>query len=277
MTRQLAFSSALLFAHAALAGPRGKPPAHPKEPPPEEAAPKEAPPPPPAPEPPPRPMPKPGDKRRIIAVLDVRVGEGVPPEVSQQFQRDLDQMVDPEHYWLAPRTRVHELMAQSTKWTDGCIVGPCISEVRTQTGADVALIAALTGTGTSFGSVITLVRTDNGAVLSQEAASCDVCTLNEALATAERASIKLLDALPAKLADSRSEQRSVIAPLQARITDLEHQREHHVAGYVLFALGLAAAGAGLAIYEAESQPSYSLGILGAGAGLVLGGVVVLTF
>jgi hypothetical protein len=221
-------------------------------------------------------VPKPGDKRRIIAVLDVRVGEGVPPEVSQQFQRDLDQMVDPEHYWLAPRSRVHELMAQSTKWTDGCTVGPCISEVRTQTGADVALIAALTGSGTSFGSVITIVRTDNGAVLSQEAARCDVCTLNEALATAERASIKLLDALPAKLPDAKEEQRAVAAPLEARIAKLEHS-DHHVAGYVLLALGLAAAGAGLAIYEAANQPSYSLGILGAGAGLALSGVVVLTF
>ena len=50
------------------------------------------------------------------------------------------------------------MMANSTKWTEGCVVGACLREVETQTGADLVLLAALTGAGTSFGYVVTLVR-----------------------------------------------------------------------------------------------------------------------
>jgi len=270
----------LFVASTALAGPTkhpgGKPPS--KDPPPADVTP----PAPPPPEPPPKPMPAPGDKRRIVAILDVRVGEGVPNEVSQQFQRDLDQMADPQHYFIAPRSRVHELMINSTKWTDGCVIGPCIMEMKAQAKADVALIAALSGSGTSFGSVITLVRTDNGHVLSQESARCDVCTLNEALATAERASIKLLDALPPQLPDEEAGHRAALvaatAPLEAKIATLEHGRHHGKVGATMLVVGLAALAAGIAIYDVESgKPSYAIGITGAGASLATAGVIVLTF
>jgi hypothetical protein len=261
VTRALALACALLVGGVAHADPRKSPP------PPAPAA---------------KPMPKPGDKRRIVAILDVRVGDGVPAEVSQQFQRDLDQMVDPEHYWLAPRARVHELMTNSTKWTDGCVIGPCIHEVHTQTSADVALVAALTGSGTSFGSVITIVRTDNGHVLSQESARCDVCTLNEALKAAERASVKLLEALPSKLPDEdaalRTELAAATQPLEARIATLERDHGHTTAGTTLLVVGLAAAGAGIAMYSMQSShQNVGAGLAGAGAGVALGGAVVLTF
>lgn len=228
----------------------------------------------------PQPPPKPGT-RRIVAILEVRVSEGVPAEVAQQFQRDLDKMIDPQHYWLATRARVHELLTNSTRWTDGCVIGPCLSEVHTQTGADVALVAALSGSGTSFGSVITIVRTDNGHVLSQEAARCDVCTLNEALAAAEKASIKLLDALPSHLPDEAAGHRAAVAdatqPLESRITDLEQRTNHGTAGTTLLVVGLAAATAGLVAYKMDNHASYGVGLAGAGAGVALGGVVVLTF
>ena len=271
---------ALLVASSALAGPTKRPGGKPKDSPPADVAPPPAPPPPP--EPPPKPMPKAGDKRRIVAILDVRAGEGVPNEVGQQFQRDLDQMADPQHYFIAPRSRVHELMINSTKWTDGCVIGPCIMEMKAQAKADVALIAALSGSGTSFGSVITLVRTDNGHVLSQESARCDVCTLNEALATAERASIKLLDALPQQLPDEEAGHRAAIVaattPLEGKIATLEQHRHHRTAGTTMIVVGLAALAAGIAIYDAESgKPGYAIGITGAGAAFATAGVIVLTF
>ena len=63
---------------------------------------------------------------------------------------------------------MHEMMANSTKWTEGCVVGSCLHEVKTQTGAELVLLAALTGSGTSFGYVVTLVRTDTGRMLAQD-------------------------------------------------------------------------------------------------------------
>jgi hypothetical protein len=223
---------------------------------------------------------QPGD-RRIIAVLDVHVGDGVPPEIAQQFQRELEQMVSSDRYWLAPRSRVHELMMNSTKWTEGCMFGPCIADVRAQTGADVALLAALSGSGTSFGSVITIVRTDNGHVLAQDTARCDVCTVNEAIATASRSSAMLLDAIPVKLPAPDAEQRSAIAaataPLTARVTSLEHARSHRRAAYTLCALGAVAIGTGLAIYDGSNKPPFALALAGGGAGLALSGLFALSF
>ena len=271
---------AVLASGVASAKNPGHKPAPKKDPP---APKKEEPPPPPPepPEPPPEPMPQPGDKRRVVAVLDVRVGDGVPPEIAAQFQKDLDAQMDPKHYWLASHNRVKELMANSTKWTDGCLSGPCLHEVKAQTNADIVLLASLTGSGTSFGSVITLVRTDNGRVLQQKVQRCDVCPLNEALSTATMTAVKLLNEIPEQLPDdlelTRDAVESTKRPLEKRIADLEEAQHHHGTGLTLLISGLAAVGAGIAIYETQNKSASGLGVAGAGAGLALGGVIVLTF
>jgi hypothetical protein len=252
---------------AAFAAPKSKKPA----------------PPPPAPvavtEPTPPPVPFPGanDKRRIVGILDVRI-DGAPPEVGAQFQKDLDAQIDSKHYFLAPRARIHEIMSNSTRWTEGCVVGPCLRELRSQTNAAIVLLASLTGTGTSFGWVITLVRTDSGNVLSQRAERCDVCTVDEALHNATRAAVDLLSAIPDTLPDESPKVAASIAraPLDdAQVATLHHHRK--VTGTALLISGLAIAAAGAALYYAESHASYGLATAGIGAGFVLGGVVTLAF
>jgi hypothetical protein len=260
-----------------LAGPAGhgpkKPPADTPPPPP--------PPPPPEPD---EPEPKPGDARRIIAILDVHVSEGVPAEISTQFQRDLVAAVDRKRFYLAPRMKVHEKLAMSTKWTEGCLVGPCVHEVKAQVAADILLLATLTGSGTSFGSVITLVRTDSGNVLAQRSKRCDVCTLSEALAAATDTGVQLLNAVPDQLPDEEAHAHAAIdaatAPLNVRIRDLEQHEEHghKTVGLALLVGALAVAGAGIALYEGQSShPDYALAMAGAGGGLALGSLVILTF
>jgi len=242
-----------------------------------------APPPePPAPPEPHKPLPPPGDPRRIVAILDVHVGEGVPADLAAQFQRDLDAQIDPAHYWLAPRSQVRDLMTNSTKWTDGCVVGKCLTEIKAQTGADVALIAAFTGSGTSFGSVITVLRTDTGAVIDQGMERCDVCTLQEALAAAEHAAVKLLDGLPAKLPDPGAAARLAISlakqPLVENLQAADRREHRHRAiGTGITVAGLAIAIGGAVLYAADHHSSYGVGIAGAGGGLALGGVAVLAF
>jgi len=288
VTRSLAIHLVLGVAIAVAASgvasaknPGKKPPAPKKDPKPVETPPPEPLPPPPPPEPAAEPQPKPGDKRRSIAVLEVKLGEGVPADVAQQFQHDLDKMVDPQHYFLAPRYAVHELMTNSTHWVDGCVLGPCIREVRTQTQADVALIASLTGSGTSFGSVITLVRTDSGRVLSQEIRRCDVCTISEAVKTATQTAIAQLSGIPEVLPDDTAVTRDAVdatrAPLEKKIEQLERDSHHGGTGLAMLIGGLAAIGAGIALYELENHASYGVTAAGLGAGLALGGVVVLTF
>lgn len=243
---------------------------------------KKQPPPPPTPvavtepAPPPVPFPDANDKRRIIGILDVRI-DGAPPEIGAQFQKDLDAQIDMKHYFLAPRARIHETMSNATRWTEGCVVGPCLRELRTQTHAAIALLASLTGSGTSFGWVITLVRTDSGNVLSQRAERCDVCTVDEALHNATRAAVDLLSAIPDTLPDEAPKVAAPVAITQddTQITALHHHRK--ATGVGLLVTGLAVAAAGTALYYAESHASYGLATAGIGAGFVLGGVVTLAF
>ncbi|MEO8844961.1 MAG: hypothetical protein ABI591_15205 [Kofleriaceae bacterium] len=226
-------------------------------------------------EPPAKPFPSGSDHRRIVGILDVRI-DGAPPEVGAQFQRDLEAQVDNAHYFLAPRVRMHDRMANSTKWTEGCVIGGCLREVKTQTGADVVLLAALTGSGTSFGWVVTLVGTNKGVVVGQESERCDVCTVSEALNAATLATIKLLDNIP----DVLDGEAKPIGPpptkaLEDSIATMRHTQK--VAGTSLVVAGLAVAAAGAAYYFARDRDKNGLAIAGVGGGALIGGVITLAF
>lgn len=255
-----------LHATAAPKKPAGKKPA--------KGARAKKPAPPPEPEPP---FPPPNDKRRIIAVLDVRV-DGAPPDVGAQFQRDLESQVDIEHFLLAPRSRMRKIMTNSTHWTEGCLVGPCLSDVKAQSNADVVLLAALSGAGTSFGWVVTLVRTDSGNVLSQKSERCDVCTVNEALSAAALATVDLLSTVPETLPDERPKITAAPLPdtarLNAAIARLEHRRQATGIGLTIAGVAIAAAGAVLYFVETP-HPTHGAVTAAGGLGLAVGGLVLL--
>ena len=222
------------------------------------------------------PLPAANDPRKIIGVLDVRV-DGAPAEVGAQFQKDLDAQIDPKHYFLAPRARMHEIMEGSTRWTEGCVVGPCLQELRSQTNAAIVMLATITGSGTSFGWVITLVRTDSGNVLSQRAERCDVCTVDEALRNATRAAVDLLSAIPQTLPDEHPKAAPAAVstePYEREIAALHHT--HTVVGLTLLVTGLAAAAASAAVYYGADHDT-GLGVAGAAAGLVVGSVIAFSF
>ena len=233
---------------------------------------------PPAAQPPAVQPPGPGDKRRIVGILDVRV-EGVPKEIRKQFQVELEKQLDSREYWLAPQARIKEMMANSTRWTEGCVVGLCLNEVKAQTGAELVLLASITGSGTSFGFVVTLMRTDTGRMLAQESSRCEVCTVNEALASATLAAVKLLTAVPDKLPDEAGEASTQfeLATGKLRTEQTATLKHYRTMGIALTLTGVIAAGAGATMYLAMDRPAYALGIAGTGAGLALGGVVALTF
>lgn len=222
--------------------------------------------------------PPPGDQRRIIGILDVRT-DGVPPEVAETFQHYLEEQLDTGHYWLASRSRVKERMSNSTHWAEGCLVGACVAEVKAQTGAELVVIAALSGSGTSYGYVVTLVRTDTGSVVAQESDRCDVCTVGEVVQTATIATIKLLSAVPDTLPDEGSDRanalRSVASPIRANLQRVERHAFH--TGLALTIGGVVVAAASAAAYFAGSKDNYLLGVMGAGGGLAASGVIVLSF
>lgn len=217
-------------------------------------------------------------RRRMVGILDVRV-DGVPDEIKAQFERDLEHQLDGKTYWLSSRAQMRERMKFSTKWTEGCLVGACLTEVKTQTAADLVLLAAFNGSGTSFGHVVTLVRTDTGRVVAQETGRCDVCTVKEAMAEATLATIRLLDAVPEVLPAPGEPQASPSdapagAPARAAETGGDQLRRR---GITLAVLGLAAVAGGVAAYYVRDEPDWAIGVAAAGGGLTLGGLVVLAF
>jgi hypothetical protein len=217
------------------------------------------------------------DGKRIVGILELKV-EGVPPEIAAQFESNLAEQVDLKHFWVAPQQRLHALMANSTHWTEGCLVGKCLREVKVQTGADLVLLAALTGSGTSFGYVVTLVRTDTGNVLDQKTDRCDVCTVNEALAAATAATVKLLNDVPDRLPDpaGAAAVRVATATHTGDAAVAHHHSHTRAVGATLAIVGLVVGGVGAAMY-ATNHSTPGTAMLAAGGGVAASGVLVLTF
>lgn len=227
----------------------------------------------------PRPSPIGNDRRRTVSLLEVRV-EGLSDDVKDNFRRQLEALIDTKRYWLADRDYMKAAMMRSTKWTDGCLVGRCLSAIRAQSGADLVLLAALTGAGTSFGYVVTLVRTDTGQVLDQESERCDVCTVNEVMSRATLAAVELLNNVPDKLPNESADQSArldrAVGELRGEIA--AHDRHAARIGYALLAVGLVGAVAGGALYAInDSRPNYAVATATGGLAMAAGGLVVLTF
>lgn len=218
------------------------------------------------------------DNRRTVGILEVRV-EGLSDDVKDSFQRTLEDQIDNKRYRLQNRAQMKTWMMRSTKWTDGCVVGRCLAELRKQSGAELVLLIALTGSGTSFGYVVTLVRTDTGRVVDQESDRCDVCTVSEATKNATLAAINVLNNVPDKLSDEAADQTAAIdrAVGKARAEVADHDRHTSRLGTALTVVGLAVAAGGLAIYFTQDQPDYAAMTAVGGGALALGGIAVLTF
>jgi len=220
----------------------------------------------------------PKTKKRTVGILDVRV-DGVPDDAKAQFEKGLEEQLDSSTYWLSNRAQMRDRLKFSTKWTEGCLVGPCLVEVKTQTQAELVLLVALSGSGTSYGYIITVTRTDNGKVVAQDSQRCDVCTPREVMRDATLATINLLNNVPDKLPDEAAEQKGAldkaVAAVDLHLTDSRKRAKNR--GIVLTIVGVATAAAGVAVYFLADKPDYSWAITGVGGGLTAGGVAMLTF
>jgi hypothetical protein len=217
-------------------------------------------------------------KKRTVGILDVRV-DGVPDEAKAQFEKGLEEQLDTTTYWLSNRAQMRERLKFSTKWTEGCLVGACLVEVKTQTQAELVLLVALSGSGTSYGYIITVARTDSGKVVAQDSQRCDVCTPREVMRDATLATINLLNNVPDTLPDEAAEHKTALDKAVAAV-DLRlaaDQARLKKRGVVVTILGVATAAAGVAVYFLGDKPDYSWAIAGAGGGLAVGGVAMLTF
>jgi hypothetical protein len=206
-------------------------------------------------------------KRKIVGILDVRV-EGVSSTAGERFESGIEEGLGSTEYWVATRKRMREILAGSG-WSEGCSFGPCLMEVKKQTGADLIVDAYFQGTGSSYRFVVSLVDTGTGAVTAQVADHCDVCTLSEALDAAALATIGLVHgaegqvptAAPARAATSITPAESSARPLRRT---------------ALVLVGAAVIAGGAAAYFAhtgDDKLGYAAG--GAAGGLGVAGIAVL--
>jgi hypothetical protein len=226
------------------------------------------------------PTPEAVGNRQIVGILDVRA-EGLASDVAAQFEKQLELQIDTKRFYLATRARMRQAMTSSTRWAEGCVIGTCLRDVKAQTGAGIVVLAALSGSGTSFGYVVTLVRTDTGRVLAQESGRCDVCVITEAMNQGAATIVRLLREVPQVLTDEDQVKAAqfdlAAAPLRARVDKLEDADRHHRhLGIALTVVGLIAAGVGVAVY-ATTDHDAGLATTAGGAGLAASGLVVLAF
>lgn len=277
-----ALASSTLVGGTTDAAPRRRPGKQKHPPPPPEPPPAPEPTPPPAPVQSPGPLVAPakanGKKARVVGILDVRL-DGIPDDVAADFEKNLESSLDTDAYWLAGRDKMKDRLKFSTRWTEGCIIGDCLHEVKTQTNAELALLVALSGSGTSYGYVITVVRTDNGRVVAQESNRCDVCVVREVMRDVTLATIDLLNKVPDTLPNEAADRSAAIDLAVGKLVHHMHKSEatakHKAIAVTL--VGLVAAAAGAGIYFGADKPDYALAILGAGGGMALGGLAVLSF
>jgi hypothetical protein len=236
------------------------------------------PPPPPAPEAPlGEAPPAANDPRLIVGILDIRV-DGMPAAMGDEFERQLEQLAagtTKDRFWIGTRRRLREMLARSTKWMEGCLLGPCMLELRKQTRAAVVLTVFLQNLGSTYRYVLTVIRTDSGAVVDQRTEACGACTQAEAVTAATIAALDAITGVPDKVVQNVLEDPKTItlraeAPYKRRLS--KAKRRTRTTALIL--TGLAAIGGGLGGYWlAKDKDDRARPTLGVAAGLATAGML----
>jgi hypothetical protein len=216
------------------------------------------------------------EPRRLIGILDIRV-EGMPRTAAKDLETELESTASPvrERFWIGSRDRMREMLAGSTTWTEGCLLGPCMTEVRMQTHADLVLTVFLQGLGTTYRHVITLIRTDTGGVVDQRTDTCVACAQSEAITKATSAILEMVGNTPdldkTGPIDPARMQRELVTPLRESLASA--RRRTRITGGVLLAAAVVGAGVGFYLYSSDRGGATP--VLAASAGLAASGAVVL--
>ena len=207
--------------------------------------------------------------RKIVGILDVRV-DGVSSTAAERFESAIEEGLGSTEYWVATRKRMREILSNDAVWNEGCVFGPCLLEVKKQTGADLVVVAYFHAIGSSYQFVVSLVETTHGSVVAQVADHCDVCALSEALDAAALATIGLVHgAGEPGIAFARSGTRD--APATIHRSGGKAMRRT-----ALLLVGAAAIAGGTAVYYLHNDRNDKVGYsaAGAAAGLGLAGVTI---
>ena len=206
------------------------------------------------------------ETEKIVGLLDVRA-EGVDPVVRDRFAVAVEEgLGGSAEYTPATRARMLEMLAQSG-WSPSCLIGPCLSEVREQTGAQYVVTAGVSGSGQSYRLTISLIETERGTLISQVTETCPACTVEDVASSAMLSTIELINGVGTVAPVGGGPE-----PAPGRVRG--HARMVRRTAVLLLGSALLAAGAGYYFLE-KDRDDVSYPLLGAAAGLAVSGTVTL--
>lgn len=182
----------------------------------------------------------------VIGLLDVRV-EGVSAAAGEMFTKQVEESLEISGLQVAPRKRLHEYLA-GTPWNAACLVGACLRELRLRAAVGRVLEVALVTNGPSYHYVITLLDTQTGKTVSQLARKCDVCTTEEAFASAALAVVELVNGV----GDATPDEPVVAAPVGSPGVDRARRRARTL-GLVLVGAAVATGVGSYYLYQQDND------------------------
>jgi hypothetical protein len=211
---------------------------------------------------------------QVVGLLDVR-GTDVDAAVLDKFTHAVeDGLGGSDELTPATLARMREALSRS-QWNPDCVVGPCLDEVREQTGAQIVAIAALTAIGQTYRYTITLLDTGTGHVLAQVSEDCVACTVEDVMSSATMATIALLNGAGETRTPEEIQPPASLAQVQAlerRVGD--HKRTIRRGGLLVIGAALLAGGAA-AYFLSEERDEVGYPLAGAAGGLAASGAVML--
>lgn len=187
----------------------------------------------------------------IVGILDLQV-VGVSATAAARFETSIEEGLTGSGFKVSPRKRLMALLAQSS-YVPGCLFGPCLEEVFRNTEVRLVLVARITGVGPSYGYIVSLLDTRLGRPTSQVTDRCEVCTLEEAIASTTLAVIELVTGSGNSVVDpalgpvGSGELPDLRGQLEERKLEVA-SRQRRLRRAALFFIGAAALGGGAGAY-----------------------------
>ena len=211
----------------------------------------------------------------LVGLLSVST-EGVSQEAKDGFISSVENSLNLAGFRVVPNTTLHEVLADSD-YVDGCTFGPCLKAVYARTRVRLVVIARISGVGSAYSFVVSLLDTRTGRVRSQNAENCPVCTVDEALLQASNVVVSAVTGTGGAKVGDNPRQRGTVAPLEPGNKGAANRRTAGRVGLALLGLGVAAGAAGGYLLSTEERDDAAYAGLAGGAAFAVSGLTIILF
>jgi|GEM_PF-1996385 len=205
--------------------------------------------------------------------------DGVSKTAADKFEQSLEEGLTGTGFRVVTRDKLRKGL--KGELVPGCYFGACLKPIYKHLKIRLVLVARITSAGPNYNFIVSLLDARSGMPTSQVADRCEVCTLEEAIASATLAVIALATGTgTAKVTDPvEGPTRAADLPgLRATIAQLQHRVHHNAAlrrrrrqyGWLFVGLAVLAANVGVAQATRCDDRGAATCWLGTGASGALG-------